>query len=70
MGTDRPLEELMQTVASLDRDGCKAELRHFKKPTIDFTDEYLDSLSVDRLRHILLAACLQARKTAHLRKRA
>jgi hypothetical protein len=29
---------------------------------LDFTDEYLDSLSVERLRHIALAAKLHTRR--------
>ena len=62
MGLDDPIEAVIQTVAALDRDGCKTELRRIERPVLDFTDEYLDSLSIDRLRHVLMAAHLQSRK--------
>ncbi len=44
-----PREQIVSTLRSLDCD--------FK---IDFTDEYLGSLSLERLRHVALAACLHA----------
>jgi hypothetical protein len=62
MSTDDPIDAVIQTVAAMDRDGCKAELRRIDRPTLDFTDEYLDSLTIDRLRHVLMAAHLQRRK--------
>jgi hypothetical protein len=61
MSTDLPIDELIESVPKLDRDTCTAQLRRFRQPRLDFTDEYLDCLSLDRLRHVLLAACLQAR---------
>jgi hypothetical protein len=50
------------SIATLDRDEVKSRLKHFKgRFRLDFTDDYLDKLSVDRLRHILLAALITAK---------
>lgn len=50
------------SIASLDRETVKNRLKHFKgRFRLDFTDDYLDKLSVDRLRHILLAALITAK---------
>ena len=58
---EQQIEELIDTIHSLDRDRCKSELRRFEMVRLDFTDEFLEKLSLDRLRHVLLAACIQAR---------
>ncbi len=63
---DDSLEEMIREVATLDRADCIAALREFTCPPLDFTDDFLNRQDVDRLRHILLAACLQARKSARL----
>ena len=62
MPSEDALEQLLASVPTLDRDACKRELRQFPEPHLDFSDEYLDKLPLDYLRHLLLAACLQARK--------
>lgn len=36
---------------------------------MDFTDEFLATLSMDRLRHIVLAAILQARRVSGAKRR-
>lgn len=59
---DRGIEEKIHRVYHLDRLGCKSELRNMQRPKLDFTDDYLDDLSIDRLRHLLVAAYLQATK--------
>ena len=64
MTMDEPIDQLLTRVYELDRDHCKAALRRFHRPTLDFSDEFLNMQSLDRLRHILMAACLQARKSA------
>ena len=46
----------------MDRDHCKAALSGFEQPSLDFTDDFLNQISLDRLRHILMAACLQSRR--------
>jgi hypothetical protein len=50
------------SIASLGRSELKTRIRNFKgRFKLDFTDDYLNKLSVDRLRHILLAAVMNAR---------
>ncbi len=66
MTPNDPLERMTVTIAGLGRDEVKARIKGFHGSfRLDFSDEYLDGLSVDRLRHILLAALMTAgRKTA------
>jgi len=61
-----PLEKLTVSIASLGKDEVKQKIKGFHgRFRLDFSDEYLDSLTVDRLRHILLAAMMTAlRRTA------
>ena len=50
-------EKTAVSIASLNRSQLKSSIRNFKgRFRLDFTVSYLDSLPVDRLRHILLAA--------------
>jgi hypothetical protein len=63
MGTDQNIDQLLHTVQRLDRRTCIAQLRQFRQPKLDFTDEFLDALSLDRLRHIVMAACIQAKRS-------
>ena len=49
------------TIATLDRKELKKRIKNFNgRFKLDFTEEYLNKLSVDRLRHILLAALMNA----------
>lgn len=55
-------EQLVTSVAALGRDDLKKRIKGFRgRFKLDFSDAYLDSLSLDRLRHILLAALINAR---------
>ena len=56
------LETLMQALAILPRERCVAELADVPHLHLDFTDDYLATQSTDQLRHLLLAALLQARR--------
>ena len=49
------------SIAEMSRDQIKHEILNFKKGSfkLDFPEEYLDGLTLERLRHILLAAKLQ-----------
>jgi hypothetical protein len=67
MAAEPTIEDLIQTVAALDRDTCKARLRLIERPRLDFPDDFLDALSLERLRHLLLAAYLQARRRPNQR---
>lgn len=49
------------TLATLKKNELKKRIKHFQgRFKLDFTDEYLNKLSADRLRHILLAALINA----------
>ena len=49
------------SIATLGRNELTRKIRNFHgRFKLDFTDEYLNKLSVERLRHILLAALINA----------
>ena len=55
-------EKVAAKLARLGKSQLKRKLLSLKgRFPLDFTEEYLDSLSTDKLRHILLAAQLNAR---------
>lgn len=62
MASEKYFEQTATSIASLGRDELKRRLRNFQgRFRLDFTDSYLDNLGVDRLRHILLAALINAK---------
>lgn len=55
-------EQTATSIAALGRNELKSRIRNFRgRFKLDFTEEYLNKLSVDRLRHILLAALINAK---------
>ncbi len=55
-------ERIATKLASMSRSQLKGSLQSLKtRFRLDFTDEFLDSLSKDKLGHILLAALLKGR---------
>ena len=61
-GSTRKAERTATDLASMSRSQLKRRLRSVKvRFKMDFTDKFLDSLSKDELRHVLLAAQLNAR---------
>lgn len=65
MDTERIYEKLAISIASLGRNEVEHRIKNFKGSfKFDFTDEYLSTLTIDRLRHILYAAI-----TTKLRKK-
>ena len=55
-------EQTATSIASLGRNELKRRIKNFEgRFKLDFTEEYLKKLSVDRLRHILLAASINAK---------
>jgi hypothetical protein len=61
MNSRELFEQTATSIAALDRDELKRRIRNFKgRFKLDFTEDYLDNLNVDRLRHILLAAYVSA----------
>jgi hypothetical protein len=64
MNLNENLERLAVTISSLDRGEVENKIKGFQGTfKLDFTEEYLKNLTVDRLRHILFAAM-----AANLRK--
>ena len=52
-------EKLASSIVSLRKSELKSRLLSFKGSfKFDFTESYLDSLSADKLKHILLAAVM------------
>jgi len=63
MAPERYLEQASTSIASLDRNELKRRIKSFNgRFKLDFTDSYLDNLSADGLRHILLAALINAKR--------
>ncbi len=59
------LDRIATSIATLGKDEVKNRIKTFRgRFRLDFTDEYLDKLTVDRLRHILLAALITAKSHA------
>ncbi len=59
--TDDKLDKLITRLAGMDRQELKAMLDSLKtRFPLDFTDEFLDEVPTDKLRHVTLAACLHA----------
>ena len=57
MSPDISFEQACSYIMTLNKSELKERLLHFEGPLkLDFTDEYLQALPIDRLRHILLAA--------------
>lgn len=62
MASERHFEQTATSIASLDRDELKRQIRNFEgRFKLDFTDGYLDNIGIDRLRHILLAALVSTK---------
>jgi hypothetical protein len=56
------VERQVTSVAALGRDELKRRIKNFRgRFKLDFTEDYLNKISVDRLRHILLAALINAK---------
>ena len=54
------IEDLITAVAVLDRDALVHQFQAYPSTfPIDFTPEFLETVDLDRLRHIFLALCLQ-----------
>jgi hypothetical protein len=57
------VEELICLVSSLDKPALTRQFMSFRGNfPVDFTPEFLEGLSVDRLRHIFVALCLQSQR--------
>jgi hypothetical protein len=55
-------EHTASSIGTLGREELKKRIKGFRGGfRLDFTDDYLDHASVERLRHILMAALITAR---------
>ncbi|MHC4604461.1 MAG: hypothetical protein ACYS6W_14145 [Planctomycetota bacterium] len=62
MASKKYFEQTATSIAVLGRDELKRRIRTFRgRFKLDFTEDYLNALSVDRLRHILLAALINGK---------
>jgi hypothetical protein len=65
MNAENNLDWLAVSISSLERGEVEDKIKNFQGSfKLDFTEEYLKNLTVDRLRHILFAAM-----AANLRKK-
>ena len=63
MAPTRSFEQVALAVNSLTKSQIKRRLLNFKgRFKLDFTEKYLDCLTVEKLKHILLAALLTSKK--------
>jgi hypothetical protein len=63
MTPQKRFEQAATSIAALGRAEITKRLKNFHgRVKLDFTDEYLDKLSIDRLRHILFAAIVSLRQ--------
>lgn len=62
MASKEYFEQTATSLAALNRGELKKRIINFRgRFKLDFSEEYLDNLSVDRLRHVLLAALINAK---------
>lgn len=54
------VEDLICLVAALDRAALIDQIQAYQASfPLDFTDDFLNSVPLDRLRHVFVALCLQ-----------
>ena len=57
MNTAQHFDRLARSISTLGRNEVENRIKNFRgRFKLDFTDEYLNGQTVDRLRHILFAA--------------
>ena len=57
------VEELIALIGACDRDALVAHFRDYRAAfPLDFTDHFLATEPLDRLRHIFIAICLQTQR--------
>ena len=67
MAAKYSLNDLAISISSLGKSELKRRISNFKgRFKLDFSEEYLDSLGPNRLRHILMAALLT--NQAHVKR--
>jgi hypothetical protein len=62
MASGEIFEEAATSITALGKSELKKRIKNFKgRFKLDFTEDYLNNLSADRLRHILLAALINTK---------
>ena len=62
MAASKCFEREASSIAALGRHELEGRIKNFRgRFKLDFSEDYLNRISVDRLRHILLAAVMNAR---------
>jgi len=62
MASKEYFEQTTTSISALGRNELKRRIRGFKgRFKLDFSEDYLNNLSVNRLRHILLAALINVK---------
>ncbi len=62
MAPRKYFEQTATSIAALGRNELKKRIKNFRgRFKLDFTEDYLNNMSVERLRHILLAALVNAK---------
>ena len=57
------IEELISLVSALDKSALVNQFGHYRANfPLDFTREFLEEQSVDRLRHLFVALCLHTQR--------
>ena len=64
MASKEFFEQAATTIGALDRNELKRRIKNFKgRFRLDFTEDYLEKLPVDRLRHVLFAALINNKRS-------
>jgi hypothetical protein len=62
MSSCKFVESQVASISALGREELKRRIRNYRgRFKLDFTEDYLNKLSVERLRHILLAALITSK---------
>jgi hypothetical protein len=62
MVSKKNFEQTATSLTALGKNELKKRIKNFKgRFKLDFSDDYLNKLTVDRLRHVLLAALINAK---------
>ncbi|GAI23373.1 unnamed protein product [marine sediment metagenome] len=62
MASKEYFEQAATSIAALDRGELEKQIKNFKgRFKLDFSDDYLNKMTVERLRHVLLAALINGR---------
>ena len=66
LATDQ-VEEMICLVAAMNRAALIDQFRSYRASfPLDFTEAFLESADLDRLRHIFVALCLQQQHVPHI----